>query len=232
MNYGYQMIQLGVMLMQLNDTEKEADGDRSLINWKLLMLYFRCQSMSMKYGYEAMRFITCVKALYSEKLAHRILHGQFVNSKGGQGNNCANDLKMEHSVRQNKAILKGLYVNKTHKAVERCSKAAHGIRNIVGQFDNESNIHPTSSSHTHANTTEDVKEMIDIVHKQKPFASHPGSQLNSFPNISKTPLSKLNVPLLHKWLTRHKKNLFKGTIYEEEEEEEEEDDTDTAMIII
>ena len=32
MNYALQCIQLGVMLMQLNDTEKEGDGERSLIN--------------------------------------------------------------------------------------------------------------------------------------------------------------------------------------------------------
>ena len=40
MNYALQCIQLGIMLMQLNDTEK-GDGDRCLMNWKVLMLYFR-----------------------------------------------------------------------------------------------------------------------------------------------------------------------------------------------
>lgn len=84
-NYSLQVLQLGVMLMQLNDTEREGDGDRSLINWKMLMLYFRCRPRGMKYAYEAMRFITCVKALYSEKTSHRILHGQFVNPRGGEG---------------------------------------------------------------------------------------------------------------------------------------------------
>jgi hypothetical protein len=37
-NYGLHVIQLGTLLMQLNDTEKEGDGERSLRNWKLLML--------------------------------------------------------------------------------------------------------------------------------------------------------------------------------------------------
>ena len=35
MNYGLQVMQLGVFLMQLNDTEAEGDGERSIINWKL-----------------------------------------------------------------------------------------------------------------------------------------------------------------------------------------------------
>ena len=96
MNYGLQILQLGVLLMQLNDTEGEGDGERSLRNWKLLMLVFRSRSRSMKYAFEAMRFVTMVKAMYSERMAHTVLHGQFVNRKGGSGNNNANDLKMEH----------------------------------------------------------------------------------------------------------------------------------------
>lgn len=108
MNYSLQVLQLGVLLMQLNDTETEGDGQRSLRNWKLLMLYFRSRSRGMKYAFESMRFITFVKALYSERMAHRILHGQFVNPKGGHGKNYANDLKMEHEVRNNKSVLKGM----------------------------------------------------------------------------------------------------------------------------
>ncbi|XP_078365968.1 uncharacterized protein LOC144650183 isoform X2 [Oculina patagonica] len=98
MNYGLQIMQLGVLLVQLNDTEAEGDGLRSLRNWKLLMLFFRSRSRGMKYAFEAMRFITFVQALYSERMAHRILHGQFINAKGGNGNNYSNDLKMEHEV--------------------------------------------------------------------------------------------------------------------------------------
>ena len=61
----------------------------------------------MKYAaFEAMRFITFVKALYSKCMAHRILHGQFVNPKGGDGNNYANDLRMEHELKHDKGVLK------------------------------------------------------------------------------------------------------------------------------
>ena len=100
LNYGLQVIQLGVFLMQLNDTEAGGDGERSIMNWKMLMLYYRCRSRGMKYAYEAIRFITCVRALYTEKMSHRIIHGQFVNPKGGDGKNYryVNDLKMEHII--------------------------------------------------------------------------------------------------------------------------------------
>ena len=127
--------------MQLNDTECEGDGDRSLINWKMLMLYFRCRPRVMKYAYEAMRFITCIKALYSEKTSHRILHGQFVNPRGGEGENYANDLKMEHCIPDNKQSMRAMRGNKTLKAVQRSSSSSYlqkefdsGIRIFVHCF--------------------------------------------------------------------------------------------------
>ena len=133
-NYGLQVLQLGVMLMQLNDTEHEGDGNRSLINWKMLMLYFRCRPRGMKYAYEAMRFITCIKALYSEKTSHRILHGQFVNASGGEGKNYANDLKMEHCIQDNKQSMRAMRGNKTLKAVQRASSSSYGPKGVLCSF--------------------------------------------------------------------------------------------------
>lgn len=210
LNYGLQVIQLGVMLMQLNDTESEGDGERSLINWKMLMLYFRCRSRGKKYAYEAMRFITCVKALYSEKTSHRVLHGQFVNPKGGAGNNYANDLKMEHCIQDNKVSLRGMRGNKTLKAVERSSGSAYGQKEFCNQFDAQCKIPPESTRHTHACSTEDTKAMLSIIQETNPFQYEAGRKLHSFPSISKSPLDKLDMSLLHTWLSNHKRKLFAG----------------------
>lgn len=56
---------MGLMLMNLNDTEREGDGARSVLNWKILLLYFRSRKREQKYAFEAMRFLSNVKALYS-----------------------------------------------------------------------------------------------------------------------------------------------------------------------
>lgn len=193
MNYGLQCIQLGTMLMQLNDTEKEGDGDRSLIDWKLLMLYFRSRARGAKYAYEAMRFITFVKALYTEKMAHRILHGQFVNEKGGAGNNCANDLRMEMLVKTNKSILQGMCGNKTLTAVQRSTSAAHGMEKIVKTFDEQCSVHADSTRHTETTNKDDIKEMIGVVHAVRPFNYQPDRKMLSFTDVRKSPLEKLNV---------------------------------------
>lgn len=219
-------MQLGVLLMQLNDTEAEGDGDRSLRNWKILMLYFRSRTRGMKYAFEAMRFITFVKALYSERMAHCILHGQFVNPNGGKGNNYANDLKMEHEVRNCKCVLKEMCGNKTLKAVLRATSSSYMLHETSKQYDRESNLHPESTHHTHACTFEDVKEMIELINTQKPFEYQAGRTLRSFPSISKSPLSQLDVIALHSWLTRNKKRLAQNPYSCDEEDQEDIDDDD------
>ena len=169
LNYGLQVIQLGVLLMQLHDTEKEGDGERNIRNSKLLMLYFRSRQRGMKYAYEMMRFLTCVKALYSEKVAHQIIHGQFVNWRGGEGKNVANDLKREHFVKGHKTVLKDLVANKTLKAVERGTGASCGLKAISDNVDSECHIAHDYTLHTSLSKQEDEKELIKLVHGRRPF---------------------------------------------------------------
>lgn len=226
LNYGLQMMQLGTLLMQLHDTEKEGDGERNVRNAKLLMLYFRSRPRGMKYAFEMMRFLTCVKALYTEKMTHKIIHGQFVNWRGGEGKNVANDLKQEHFVKDHKAALKGLVANKTLKAVERVTKSSCGLKQISNNFDKECHIAPDYSLHTSLSKQEDEKEMIELVHNQRPFMFTSGRKYSAFPSISKSPLDQLDVVKLDAWLTRHKKELatcrFSGVT------EDDNDDDDGA----
>ena len=73
---------------------------------------------------------------------------------------------MEHLVGDNKVSLRGLCGN---KAVQRCSAAAYGLKECCTQYDYECGIHPESTKHTHACTTQDVKAMLTIVQQAKPF---------------------------------------------------------------
>ena len=124
-NYGLQIMQMGVFLMQLDDTEREGDGQRMMRNWKLLMLFNRSRRRGKKYAFEAMRLITNCRALYTPKMAHRIIHGMFVNPKGKEGNNYANNLKQEHFVKDHKETLHDLRGNKTLQAVTRATSSTY-----------------------------------------------------------------------------------------------------------
>ena len=225
LNYGMQVIQLGVFLLQLDDTEREGDGERMMRNWKLLMLYSRSRKRAKKYAFEAMRLITNCYALFSEKMAHRIIHGQFVNPKGGEGNNYANDLKQEHIVKANKVVLRGLCGNKTLKAVTRSTTSAYCQKVIIDNLDKQNKIHKNSSSHTYGNCEEDVKDMMETLRKLKPFQFTVDRYHKSFQTIEKSPLDKLDAVLLHKWLTRHKLLLASNPYSNDDEATEESNDT-------
>ena len=73
---------MGMLLLQLNNTEKEGDGERTIINNKLPLLMFRSTTRSNKYAFEMLRLISKVKCQFMEKMAERTIHGHFVNWKG------------------------------------------------------------------------------------------------------------------------------------------------------
>ena len=73
---------MGMMLLQMNDTEKEGDGARAIINSKVLLLMFRSTSRSKKYAFEMLRLISKVKCQMTEQMAARTVYGRFVNWKG------------------------------------------------------------------------------------------------------------------------------------------------------
>ena len=98
---------------------------------------------------------------------------------------------MENLVKNHNVILKGLCGNKTLKAISRSTSATHGLTNIMTVVDQQTNVPPDSTRHTHASTTQTIKEMITILQMVNPLAHQPGRSSRSFPNISKSPLDKL-----------------------------------------
>ena len=228
-NYGLQVIQLGVFLMQMDDTEREGDGERMMRNWKLLMLFNRSRKRGKKYAFEAMRLITNCRALYTPKMAHRIIHGMFVNPKGGEGNNYANDLKQEHIVKDHKVTLHDLRGNKTLKAVTRSTSTSYSQQVIADRIDKESNISKDSTAHTYGDCREDVKDIVESLHKLKPFTFTPDRYHTAFPKITKSPLDQLDPILLDQWLTKHKRKLEASSCVNDDSENEDGEDDENEV---
>ena len=117
---------------------------------------------------------------------------------------------MEHEVQNNKHVLKGMCGNETLKAVQRFASCSYLLSETKRQYDRESNIPSEATSHTHTCTSDDIKEMIDLISTTKPFEHQSGRTLRSFPSISKSPLDQLDVFLLHSWLTQNKNRLARN----------------------
>lgn len=201
-NYGLWVIHFGLLLMQMNDTEREGDGERAMRNNKLLLLVFRTGKHAKKYAFEMLRMISKVKFQLTQQMAARNIHGRFVNWKSGMGRNCANDLKQEHLVKFTKKLVKGMGAQKTEKAINRASRAAGGLQYIVENFDEVTGIQPESTAHTYKNAESDIIDMIKIINKEKVFQAIPGRAHPTFAKIPKSLLDTLDIAKMEKWMKR------------------------------
>ena len=62
---------MGMLLLQLNVTEKEGDGERTIINSKVLLLMFRSTTRSKNYTFKMLGLISKVKCQFTEKMTER-----------------------------------------------------------------------------------------------------------------------------------------------------------------
>lgn len=79
------------ILLQQQDTSAEADGERNLINQKLLLSVFKATGAYIKYAIEMFVSIAQVECLLIA-LTKKFKRGFFLNWKGGEGNNIEDDL--------------------------------------------------------------------------------------------------------------------------------------------
>ena len=208
--YGLNIIELAVFLMQLIDTCKEGDGLRNNINKKRLLLYFKSSNSFHNYSLEMFTSIAQIEALVSEEMAHRLTWGRFVNWHGGKGRNIACDMAQEICNRVSKDVVKAMGPNKTQKAMERASKAAAGVQQIVNRLNTVSDVKRVSQAHIHKSAKEDEVMMVQDLRMIKPFERKPGRKHAHFDKIQATPTSGLDMKILFIWLEKHKKQIAMG----------------------
>lgn len=72
---------------------------------------------------EHIDFVLKCEHLLSPLQRMRVLEGSFVNIYGGKGQNVESDLVQEHSVCNQKSLIKTLGANKTERAISRVTSA-------------------------------------------------------------------------------------------------------------
>ena len=92
--------------------------------------------------------------------------------------------------------------NKTEKAIQRASKAAGGVRQIVDKFEEEASIRRKSPSHSPKSS---IGRELSII---EPFKKIPGRSHNSLMDIESNPLHSLDEDKFGAWLKRHQRLHF------------------------
>ena len=211
-HYSHQVIELGLLLMQLIDTAREGDGERSIINWKILTLLYKSHSSHSKYALEGIHLISQVCALLSPRKAHEVIWSQFCNTQGGPGCNRSCDLRMEHFNNELKKATNAMGANKTPEAVQRISKATTALEEAGKQFDKVSFVPKCSSAHSYKSAAGDERTMITIIKGLNPFTLAPREH-STFQNISYSVLDKLEKPKVEQWITKAQERFSKHPLY-------------------
>ena len=206
-NYGLCSIFLTILLLQMKDTAQEADGERNLINQKLLLSVFKSLGAFSKYAIEMFVSIAQMECLLTPRLSQEFKWGFFVNWRGGAGNNIEDDLAQEISNKLSKNVVQRMGPNKSISSISKVSKAMSGITSIKEQFDKTIKVEKVSVQHATRDSLKDEKEMVEDIIKLNPFHHIEGRSHEHFPDIKRSPLRYLNVVDFHKWLEKHKKEI-------------------------
>lgn len=77
-----------------------------------------------------MDYLLKTEKLLSPLQRIRVLEGSYVNNLCGHGNNVECDLVQEHSVCNQKALIKALGANKSEKSISRVTASADAIDEV------------------------------------------------------------------------------------------------------
>lgn len=112
---------MGLIWHGFHDAIKEADGERILRYWRLLLVVFKSTS-HRNYAKEAVNLLYQYHYSLSERQKMQLLWSRCVNTQGFQGKNIPCDLYMEHLNRRLKTVIRGMGGNITPARMQHAAK--------------------------------------------------------------------------------------------------------------
>lgn len=187
-NYSMQLCHWFLHILELNDTAKEGDLNRAVLNSKYSIPFFYSHSRLSKYLVENVDYVLKTEYLLSPLQRTRVLEGSFVNIRGGKGNNVESDLIQEHSVCNQKSLIKSLGANKSERAISRATRSADTISDICSKFDESIHLKPKSVRHSSSVSQTDQEMIYRRLRQIRPFSKTPGRKCAGFAKIQPVPI--------------------------------------------
>lgn len=209
-NYSMQLFHWYLHILELHDSAKEGDLNRTLLNCKNSIPFFYSHLRLSKYLVENVDYLLKTEKLLSPLQRIRVLEGSYVNIWGGHGNNVECDLVQEHGVCNQKALIKALGANKSEKSISRVTASADAIDEVCTKFDRSVNLKPKSGRHSLSFSEADSKNVYKQLRDFRPFHHYPSRTCKGFNNISPVPLPWEEMPKLKERLNQIIKGLSRG----------------------
>jgi hypothetical protein len=159
-------------------------------------------SRRKNYAIESLHLLVQHDFVLPPRQAAELIWSRFVNVRGQQGTNIANDLHMEHLNRLVKDAIQGLGANKTEKAITRVGKVLRVLAPLLDNFDSENFV--AKGSGRHGKPSEDKDIHIVLQDLSSAFQVIPSRVHNSFPN-PRHPLHERSSDSLKTWIVSHLK---------------------------
>ena len=144
--YATEVISLGLLWHNFHDAVKEADGDRILRIWKILLVIFKSSS-NFNYAKEALNLLIQYYYIFSDRQKVQLLWSRCINTKGYVGTNIPCDLYMEHLNRRLKKIVRTMGANVTPRAIQKGAKAIAPVQHVCELFEKQTTNRVHSGHH-------------------------------------------------------------------------------------
>lgn len=204
--YAKEVLTMGLLLMNFNDSIHEGDGLRILMCWRFLLLIFKATGRK-NYAIEALTLLCQYHDIFTPRLAEQLLWSRTVNVHGRHGKNIASDLHMEHLNRECKTCLLALGANITQKSVERVGRCLGDVVKITANFDEECGIPKESSHHSAHSVAKDMSMILAQLKDMEIFAYRKKREHSAFPGFLGNLIKKLNRVELDQWIQEQYKKM-------------------------
>lgn len=225
-NYFNNLAQWYLHIEALNRMAKEGDITMIVPNLLMCLPFFYKHSTLSKYLVESMNYCITVEYILSPLQKLRVLEGSFVNVRGGPDNNVESDLLQEHSVRNQKMLIRQLGANKTKKAIQRASGAGGAIADIAANVGKSLGIKERSSKHTRTVSQEEKTIVANILNEIKPFEFTPGRKFEGFEKLDETVFQGINVNKMYADFARIIERILAGQVFINDDDDNDDSDFD------
>ena len=131
-----------------------------------------------------------------------------MNNQGGDGNNCAMDVALEHDNHALKDIIRDLGANISEESVQRVCRAFFILIKLLLVLDSETNVKKVSGKHTEKSVKEDLIKVVKTLCEQHVFEKQSTREpMYCFPDCPRDYLQLLKTKELFGWINDHKKNV-------------------------
>ena len=177
--YATEVLSLGLVWHGFHDAVREADGERLLRYWKLLLVPFKSSS-HRNYAKEAVNVLFQYHYVFSERQKAQLLWSRCINTKGQRGTNIPCDLFMEHLNRRLKTVVRGMGSNATPRKIQKAGESLQTLQKVCEAFEKQTTTQVGGTKHPYPSFGKDFRTILSTLVETRVFESVPKRRHPSF----------------------------------------------------